>query len=336
MGHRVTVYNSHNHLYQQNEWRAVEIIHCFDAEHFFGTAGQFVYDLNCIRNARHKNFDVILFLGYTSSSVWGRIFPNKSVIISNMDGLEWKRTKYSKTVQQFLKYAERLAVKYSDYLIADSTAIQTYLDKKYHIQSKYIPYGAEMDVIADEMLLKEFGLGKFKYFMLMARMEPENNIDTVLDGFIKSNTENKFIVVGNYNNPFGHQMYKKYGNDKRVYFAGAIFDDTKITALRTFCALYFHGHSVGGTNPSLLEAMANGAFIAAHNNEFNRAILQNDTFYFSNSTDVLHIINLNRDSVDNATMVKNNLKKIEEQYAWPDIVNRYEKFIVDCYNKSSK
>src|SRR3982750_1944781 len=87
-GHSVTVYNSHKHPYQQKEWSGVKIIHCYDAEHILGTAGQFIYDLNCIRNAGKENFDVLLFLGYTSSSVWGRLFPKGSIIISNMDGLE--------------------------------------------------------------------------------------------------------------------------------------------------------------------------------------------------------------------------------------------------------
>src|SRR6186997_1393190 len=93
-------------------------------------------------NARKNNYDVILFLGYTSSSVWGRLFPKTAVIISNMDGLEWKRSKYSKPVQRFLRYAEKLAVKYSDFFIADSIAIQKYLFDKDKIESEYIAYGA--------------------------------------------------------------------------------------------------------------------------------------------------------------------------------------------------
>lgn len=98
-GHQVTVYNSHTHPFQGGEWHGVRIIHCYDAENSIGTAGQFVYDFNCIMNARKKKYDVILFLGYTSSSVWGPLFPKNAVIISNMDGMEWKRDKYSKPVQ---------------------------------------------------------------------------------------------------------------------------------------------------------------------------------------------------------------------------------------------
>jgi glycosyltransferase involved in cell wall biosynthesis len=333
-GHEVTVYNSHDHPYKEKEWNGVKLIHCYDAEKAIGTAGQFIYDLNCIRNARKNKYDVILFLGYTSSSVWGRLFPKHAVIISNMDGLEWKRSKYSKPVRRFLEYAERLAVKYSHFLISDSTAIQYYLFKKYKTETKYIPYGAEISTAANESLLKEFGLIKDNYYMLMARMEPENNIDMILDGFCRSDSANKFIVTGNHNNTFGKKMYHKYGHDERVHFAGAVFDDEKTTALRTFCELYFHGHSVGGTNPSLLEAMANGAVIAAHDNEFNRSVLQEDAFYFNTAEGVLQIINEYKEA-NTAAMVQHNLKKIEEQFNWPAIINSYEEFIIDCYNRSA-
>ena len=143
-GHAVTVYNSHNHPYTQSTWNGVEIRHCFDPEYMVGAAGQFVYDLNCLIDARKRNYDVILLMGYTSSSIWGRLYPQKSTIITNMDGLEWKRSKYSKPVQNFLKYAERLAVKYSQFYVADSMVIKSYLQNKYHINASYIPYGADL------------------------------------------------------------------------------------------------------------------------------------------------------------------------------------------------
>ncbi len=335
-GHDVTVYNSHNHPYQEKEWHGVKLIHCFDAENAIGTAGQFVYDFNCIRNARKQQYDVILFLGYTSSSVFGKLFPKNAVIISNMDGLEWKRDKYTKPVQQFLKYAEKLAIKYSDYFIADSTVIKTYVEEKYNITTKYIPYGAEIFANKDECILAQFGVAKMEYHMLMARMEPENNIDMILEGLHKSNSEKQFIVIGNYNNSYGKLMYEKYHQDKRIFFAGAIFDAAITNTLRAFCKLYFHGHSVGGTNPSLLEAMANGSIVVAHDNPFNRAVLNGDAYYFKTPEDVLQLVMKSNGHKESALMVKNNFAKIESEYNWPNIVNLYEAFIIDCYNQSKK
>lgn len=335
-GHKVTVYNSHHHPYKQKEWKGVQIIHCFDAEQFIGTAGQFIYDLNCIRDAGKRDFDIILFLGYTSSSVWGKFFPKKAIIISNMDGLEWKRSKYTGAVRKFLLYAEKLAVKCSDHLIADSTSIQEYLKQKYDVASCYIPYGAEITERADESILAHLGLVKDHYYMLMARMEPENNIDMILEGFCKATSEKQFLVVGNVNNSFGKKMVSKYGDDQRLVFSGAIFDKAKTSALRKFARLYFHGHSVGGTNPSLLEAMADGVLIAAHGNGFNRAVLQSEAFYFNGATEVQRLIEEIDSSEKTTALPGKNLKKIREQFNWPAIVNSYEAMFMDCFNKKVK
>jgi hypothetical protein len=174
-GHGVTVYNSHLHPYKKDNWKGVRIVHCYDPENLLGPAGQFIYDLNCILDARKRNYDIVLQLGYTSSSVWGSLFPGKSINITNMDGLEWQRPKYSKPVQQFLKYAEKLAIKHSDFHIADSLEIQKYLEDKYKISISYIPYGADRFANADEKILLEYGLTKRNFSLLMARMEPENN-----------------------------------------------------------------------------------------------------------------------------------------------------------------
>ena len=154
--HEVYVYNSSQHPFKEKTYNRVNIIHCYDPEHKIGTAGQFIYDFNCIIDSRKRNFDVILQLGYTSSAIWHRLLPKKSVIITNMDGLEWKRSKYSKHVQRFLKYSEKLAAKSSDYLIADSIGIHAYLNKTYGLDSQYIAYGAELFNNQDDKVLLEF------------------------------------------------------------------------------------------------------------------------------------------------------------------------------------
>jgi len=334
-GHSVTVYNSHNHPYKENTWNGVKIQHCYDPEYLVGTAGQFIYDLNCLMDARRQKFDVVLMMGYTSCSIWGQLYPKKSTIITNMDGLEWKRSKYSKKVQQFLKYAEKLAVKHSQFYISDSKVIKDYLEDKYHITSQYIPYGA--DVISEEereqidadLALKE------DYFLLMARMEPENNIETILEGFNNSNSPKSFKVLGDTGNRFGQFIRHRFKNDDRIQFKGSIFDTAKVRALQNNSYLYFHGHSVGGTNPSLLEAMASEALIAAHNNPFNKSVLHSDAFYFSDSGEVQHLVeNVQRKELEQM-MVKNNVNKIAYQFSWEKIISEYEAFIVECYERSN-
>jgi glycosyltransferase involved in cell wall biosynthesis len=332
-GHTVTVYNSHNHPYQKDKWNGVEIKHCYDPEYLMGAAGQFIYDLNCLIDARKQNYDVILLMGYTSSSVWGRLYPKQSTIITNMDGLEWKRSKYSKPIQRFLKYAEHLAVKYSHYYISDSSIIKTYLADKYDIDSHYIPYGADPFSLNEREQLSKKQALKEDYFLLMARMEPENNIETILQGFNNSNSRKQFVVLGNTENRFGKFITHKFKNDNRIKFEGAVYDNPSIRVLQNNSYLYFHGHSVGGTNPSLLEAMASEALIAAHNNPFNRSVLNADAFYFSNAGDVCNLVENVQRQNNEQTMVTNNAHKIKQLFNWDRIVEQYEEFAIECYLK---
>ena len=334
-GHSVSVYNSHNHPYTQDSWNGVDIIHRYDPEYLIGTAGQFIYDMNCLLDARKRKFDVVLIMGYTSSSVWGNIYPQGSTIITNMDGMEWKRSKYSKSVQRFLRYAEKLAVKYSQYYISDSMVIKSYLKDKYDVTSQYIPYGADVFSTEEREQYDAKDALKEDYFLLMARMEPENNIDAILAGFNSSNSEKKFKVLGDTSNRFGKFIVNKFANDERIEFKGAIFDTPKVRALQNNSYLYFHGHSVGGTNPSLLEAMGSEALIAAHNNPFNKSVLNTDAFYFSNAEEVKHLVeNVQRHDFEK-NMVMNNLHKIQSQFNWERVIDQYETFIVECYKNSN-
>jgi hypothetical protein len=157
-GHDAFVYNSSLHPYKKDNWNGVSIIHQADPEDKIGTVGQFIYDFNCIKDSRSRDFDVILQLGYTSSSIWNWLFPKSAKIVTNMDGLEWKRSKYSSKVQMFLKFAEKLAVNHSDALIADSIGIQSYLDKKYSVSSEYIAYGVLVENVNDNSILNDLKL----------------------------------------------------------------------------------------------------------------------------------------------------------------------------------
>jgi glycosyltransferase involved in cell wall biosynthesis len=336
-GHEVVVYNSHKHPYQQSEWNGVKVIHCYDPEYLIGTAGQFVYDFNCIMDANKRKLDIMLMLGYTSSSVWGKWYSKDSICITNMDGLEWKRSKYSKPVQQFLKYAEKLAIKFSDFHIADSPVIKSYLDEKYKIATRYIAYGAELNAKTDKHVLADHKISRKNYYLLMARMEPENNIETILEGFCNSSSHKPFLVVGNTDTKYGSHLVRKFKREGDVRFLGGIFNDVKVKSLVNSSSIYFHGHSVGGTNPSLLEAMGGDALIAAHDNQFNRAVLNNDAFYFSNSSHV-------KDIIEGTTgwgtleerMVTNNRMKIAKTYSCESMVEAYENFFIECIERKRR
>lgn len=331
-GHQVTVYNSHSHPYQKSEWNGVRLVHCNDPEDKWGTAGQFVYDLNCILHTRKESFDIILQLGYTSSTVWGWLLPRKkSIVTTNMDGLEWKRTKYSKPVRNFLKWAEYLGTVYSDHWIADSLGIQDYLSKKYKIPSTYIPYGAFPFEEPVNACLSNYQLDEYGYNMLIARLEPENNVDTILEGVSRATGKTPFLVVGKHATKYGEYLKSKYAAFGHIRFVGGIYDINVLNNLRYYSNLYFHGHSVGGTNPSLLEAMASQALICANQNEFNSTILEKDALYFSSSDDVKKCL----DTVSkhqHSDMVSNNLYKIRHVYEWNKIIDQYENHFRTIYS----
>jgi len=324
-GHEVIVYNSHNHPYQQAEWNNVKIIHIQDPEYKIGTVGQFIYDFLCIKDVKTRNCDIILQLGYSSSSVSGWLLPKNTVVTTNMDGLEWKRSKYSKSVRKFLLYAEKLGVKYSDHLISDSIGIQEYLKDKYNHESTYIPYGANLFANPNPAVLKDYGLSEYHYDLLIARLEPENSIEIILDGVVKAATARPFLVVGNHKTKYGEYLKKKYEDSASIKFLGGIYDIDKLNNVRFYSNLYFHGHTVGGTNPSLLEAMASGSLISANNNPFNRHILGNEALYFNTPEEVTtHLLSINKLDADYMEFVKKNNQKIKDVYSWDGIVNAYE------------
>ena len=179
-GHEVSVYSSSLHPYKEDNWNGVNIIHCKDWEDKLGTAGQFIYDWNCIADARKRNFDILLQLGYTSNSVWYWRWPRTAINIVNMDGLEWKRSKYSKLTRVFLKKAEAMAAKHADYLIADAPAIQEHLSKRYNKTSTLIPYSATVFDEQDVHEPQKYQLHPYQYYLVIARMEPENNFETII------------------------------------------------------------------------------------------------------------------------------------------------------------
>ncbi|MGV8093297.1 MAG: DUF1972 domain-containing protein [Mangrovibacterium sp.] len=322
-GHEVTVYNSHRHPYGGKDWNGVNIIHCYDPEYKWGTAGQFIYDFNCIKDTRKREFDIILQLGYTSNSVWGWLLPRKKSIVStNMDGLEWKRTKYSSYVQRFLRFAEKLAVKSTDLLISDSLGIREYLFAKYQVESVYIPYGADLFSRIDLHVVSKYNVFPYRYNMLIARLEPENSIEIILDGVLQSEQFVPFLVIGNHRTKYGHYLKTKYKKHRFIQFLGGIYNMNVLSNLRYFSNLYFHGHTVGGTNPSLLEAMASQALICAHHNVFNQSILGEDGFYFETSEQVARLMK-NETKPLHKDKIEANIRKIETIYSWPVIINQY-------------
>lgn len=335
-GHEVTVYSPHYHPYQEKEYKGVKIKHVYSPELWMGSSvGSFFYDFMCLKDAlKNEKFDIIYEAGYTSiipAYIWFNVKARKDVIVTtNMDGLEYKRTKFNSLVRRFVFWEERMAVKHSHYLVADNMGIRDYYKEKYGKPSKFLAYGADIHDDYDPELLKEFDLERDNYFLIIARMEPENNIEMAIKGYLASAQVGKrpLILVGKTNTPFAEELIRKYGNEKSIRFLGGIYDFKKINSVRKYSFAYLHGHSVGGTNPSLLEAMASEVMMLAHDNIFNRAVLGNNSLYYSSAKDIADLFNNidylvveNKDRIVNA-----NLEEIRNNYSWERLVNQHEEY----------
>ncbi|AHF14211.1 DUF1972 domain-containing protein [Niabella soli] len=331
-GFEVTVYNPEFHSFREHFFEGVKIVRKWSPEKQIGASANFIYDYLCLKDAIRKKFDIIYEAGYGTNSI-SHLFLNfgSSAIVTNMDGLEWKRAKWGPMTRWLTKYFEKLAVKTSHNLIADNTGIQKYLFEQYQANSHMIPYGAEIPEKVDDSLINQYSLQPAGYFLLIARLEPENNVEMIIDGYLRSDKKWPLICVGGMQTKHFKYLNQKIGNEKMVHFVGGIYKKEVLDALRKNALAYFHGHSVGGTNPSLLEAMAAGSFIAAHNNDFNRGVLEANALYFSDSDQVTTIINeverLRNESF--ASFSRSNLDIISNKYSWEHIIQQY----IDLFNK---
>lgn len=335
-GHEVTVYSPDFHPYREDNYKGVRIKHIYSPETWMGSSiGSFFYDFSSLKDALEKeDFDIIYEAGYTSiipAYIWFNVKKRKRPIFTtNMDGLENKRSKFNPIVRRFLDWEEKMAVKYSHYLIADNMGIHDYYKEKYGKESKFLAYGADIHNDFDEAYLKEFGLKPARYYILIARLEPENNIAMAIEGYLhsKENGHRPLIVVGKTNTPHGKELIANYRNEKNVRFIGGIYDFKKLDSVRHFSRAYFHGHSVGGTNPSLLEAMAAGCFVLAHDNIFNRAVLKGNALYYPSAEKVTEYFN----DMDNIiemhkkTYTSTNIEVIRNEYSWEHLVDEHEKY----------
>lgn len=188
----------------------------------------------------------------------------------------------------------------------------------------------------DEAILTDYKVERGEYNMIMARFEPENNLDMVLEG-VALNKEDltPILVIGNHNTKYGKYLKNKFKEYSNIRFLGGIYNLEHLNNLRYFSNLYFHGHSVGGTNPSLLEAMASQALVIAHNNDFNKGVLKENAYYFLNAEEVKKILNSVKKS-DNLQFVQNNFEAIENNFNWKTINEQYLQLFEECMELSKR
>lgn len=322
-GHEVTVYCESGESVSE-EYRGVKLRHV-RAWHL-GPLTTLVYDTTCLWKAR-SGFDVVYMLGYGASPLcwlprlWG------SQVWINMDGLEWARGKWGRIARWYFRFAEAIAMRTPDRIIADSASIKSHLQSRYRKlpPCDVIPYGCEIVNGACAEELKGFGLTPDSYYLVVCRFEPENHIREIIEGFLRSKTKKRLVLVGNNGRTSPYvQSLDKYKNDDRLLFTGPVYDAPRIQALRYFCRAYVHGHSVGGTNPSLVEAMGCGNVVIAHDNAFNREVLRDSGLFFYKPKDVSTAVDLvDSEQVEIASMKAELMARARRFYTWDRIADHY-------------
>ena len=290
-----------------------------------GPLSTIVFDVQCLWNAR-KGFETVYMLGYGTAlfCVIPRIWRRRVWI--NMDGLEWARSKWNAVAKIWLKMMEASALLTATRIIADAEAIRTNLQSRYNKMPRcsVIAYGA--DVVKESPSIEQLDTWQLKpdaYYLVVCRLEPENHVAEIISGFCASKSTVELVIVGDHHVPGSYAAELRGNGDARVRFAGTVFDQSALQALRWHCRAYFHGHSVGGTNPSLIEAMGCGNRIIAHDNPFNREVAGDCAVYFSSADSIPEIVTAidrqvqphSRDDVQ---------QRVQAIYNWDRIADQYE------------
>lgn len=327
-GWDVTVYcqGSPTGRREEDVWDGIRRVHI--PVHLRGELGTIEFDVACVADARNSP-GTILTLGYNTGflSVYLRLRGRINLI--NMDGLEWKRAKYTRFARAFLWMNERLAARFGSVLIADHPVIAQHLATRVAPgKTVVIPYGGDRLIDVPTTPLAAFGLEPGRYFTLIARPEPENSVLEIVRAFSRTPRGVKLVLLGRYDPacPYHAAVIAAAGPD--IIMPGPVYDRHTVDALRAHGIAYLHGHRVGGTNPSLVEALGAGNPIIAHDNPFNRWVAGRAGLYFASEDQISDYLELLIASEPlRRQLAAAAVARWQEAFTWAMIQSRYEALI---------
>lgn len=293
------------------------------------------YDVLSILKAVRKH-NVLLVLGVSGAFMFPfiRIFSKKKLLV-NIDGIEWKREKWGRWAKLFLKWSEKIAVTYAHEVICDNQVVLDYVEAKYKISARLIAYGGDhvKKQPIQQNLVKQYSQLLKPYAFKVARIEPENNIQMILEAFSKSN--HQLIIVGNWqNSTYGKILKKQYSEHANILILEPIYELQILDQFRSNCSYYVHGHSAGGTNPSLVEAMSMGLPIVSYGVNFNKETTNHQAMYFNGQEELENLIN----SINVKALISNgiNMKNIADcRYTWKVISSQYSTLMLNEAKKET-
>jgi glycosyltransferase involved in cell wall biosynthesis len=296
-----------------------------------------VYDSLSLLHAAGNNFDVILILGFGP----GLIIPflpkkTREKTVLNFGGLDWKRNKWSPFAQKMIRYCESRLVKHSAIVVSDNPGIRNYIVETYHKEPVPIAYGGDQAVFrpCTDGHAAQYPFLKDKYAFTVTRIQSDNNVEMMLQAFEKAN-KYPAVIVGNWNaSPYGRKLKAKYQGIHPLILLDAIYDRNLLDVLRSNCYFYVHGHSAGGTNPSLCEAMYLELPIFAFASGYNEETTHGKACYFRNAEELKKLIL----HVDNRKLqaMKADLKAVaNEYYKWEIITKQYQELFNKIINRKN-
>lgn len=324
--------------------------HCFNiVRKPVGAARAIFYDIDafkwCLEYIENNNIEhpivyvLACRIGPFVGSLAKSLHRMGGMLLVNPDGHEWMRAKWSAPVRRYWKVSERGMVKNADLLVCDSQNIERYIHEEYadlDPQTTFIAYGADIkkSALADNdekwtTWLAKHKLTPFGYYLVVGRFVPENNYETMLREFMASNTKRDFVLVTNVNDAFLDELESKthYRSDPRVKFVGTVYDQELLKKIREQAYGYFHGHEVGGTNPSLLEALASTRLNLLLDVGFNREVAEDSALYWSKEQGSLAKLIASAEELSPAAIEKlavASTQRIENAYSWRYITDLYE------------
>lgn len=277
-----------------------------------------------------EKHDAVLLFNSANSVFVPPIRLRRIPVAVHVDGLEWKRSKWSGAGQRYYRMAESLSVRWADALIADAQGIADYYRAEFGATTEMIAYGAPILNDQDDDRVRDLGLLPGGFHLVVARFEPENNIEMIVRGYCASDATHPLVVVGSapYNDSYTRSLDEIVRGDERVKLLGAVWDQQQLDQLYSHATTYLHGHSVGGTNPSLLRAMGAGAAVSAFDVTFNREVLGPKGWFFGDEADVAELVEA-AESDPSVTLGYGDgcRERASLLYRWDDVTDGYESLI---------
>jgi glycosyltransferase involved in cell wall biosynthesis len=288
---------------------------------------QFVHSIQSIFHASFRGYDIILVVN-SANGPFGmitKLFGKKTAI--NVDGLEWLRPKWKGLGAKYFYWASKVATRLYDVIITDSDEMRKVYEREFNAKSTVIAYGANIRESKNPEMIKQWDLHREGYYLIVGRLVPDNNADIILREFINSSSNRKLVIVGDvtYKDIYAKSIKKL--NDIRVIFTGYVNDQDMLAELYHNCYAYIHGHEFGGTNPTMLKALAYGCAICALDTVFNKEMLSNGEygFFFNKEKGKLTELILRIEAHPEllVELRKKARKRIIDNYTWEKITDQY-------------